>query len=102
MFQSFLWDSCVYKVFARAGGLNKVSHANKECEAFRKPIQACGFLGGTLWMFLFSKSSREDSNTTGKTIMKQLGDLFLIVAGWQLGDLEAISAWLEKKMLAFS
>lgn len=29
--------------------------------------------------------------------MKQLGDLFLIVTGWQLRDLEAISAWQEKK-----
>lgn len=101
MFQSSLCDPCVYEVFARAGGLNKVSYANKECEAFRKPIQACGFFGGPLWLFLFLKSSREDSNTTGKTIMKQLGDLFLIVTGWQLRDLEAISAWQEKKNSGF-
>lgn len=33
--------------------------------------------------------------------MKQLGDLFLIVTGWQLRDLEAISAWQEKKNSGF-
>lgn len=33
--------------------------------------------------------------------MKQWGDLFLIVTGWQLGDLEAISAQLEKKNTGF-
>lgn len=81
--------------------MNDPSHANKVCEAFRKPIQACGFLGGPLWLLLFLKSSREDSNTTGKTITKQLSDLFLIVTGLQLGDLEAISAWLEKKNTGF-
>lgn len=68
-----------------------------ECEAFRKPIQACGFFWGPLWLFLVLKSSRADSNIAGKTIMKQLGDLFLIVTGSQLSDLEAISAWLETK-----
>jgi len=33
----------------------------------------------------------------GKTISKQLGDLFVIVTSWQLGELEAISGWLKVK-----
>lgn len=87
-------------MLARAGSLSKVSHANKDYGAFRKPIQASGCFGGPLWLFLVLKSSK-DSNTTEKTIMKQRGDLFLIVTGWQLGDLEAISAQLEKKNTGF-
>lgn len=73
----------------------------KSVKPSENPSKPVDFLGD-LWLFLFLKSSREDSNTTGKTIMKQLGDLFLIVTGWQLRDLEAISAWQEKKILAFS
>lgn len=97
MAQSSLCDPWGYRVVARAGRLNKVSYANKECESFRKSIQACGFFWGPLWLFLFLKSSRADSNIAGKTITKQRGDLFLIVTRWQLGDLEAISAWLAEK-----
>lgn len=101
MFQSSLCDLWVYTVFARAGGLNKVYYANKECESFRKLIQDLDFFGGPLWLFLFLKSNKEDSNIAGKTITRQLGDLFLIVTSWQLGDLEAIAAWLEKKNTGF-
>jgi len=54
-----------------------------------------GFVVGPLWFFVFLKPSRADSNIARKTISKQLGDLFIIVTGWQLGDPKAISGWLE-------
>lgn len=90
------YDPQGYKVFARTGGLNKVPYAKEECEAFRKSIQTWFFLGGILW-FLFLKHSRVDSNIAGKNTSKQLGDPFIVVTGWQLGDPEAISGYLEPK-----
>lgn len=59
------------------------------------------FFGGPLWLFLILKPGRADSNIAGKTMSKQLVDLFIIVPGWQLGDPEAISAWLEPKNSGF-
>lgn len=55
-------------------------------------------------MLLFLKPNRADCNMAGKTISKQLADLFVIVMSWQLGELEAISGWLKvkKKIVAYS
>lgn len=77
--------------------LNKVLYANRKCEIFRKSIQACVFWGRILWLLMFLKPNRTDSYMAGKTIPKQLGDLFVIVTSWQLGELEAISGWLKVK-----
>jgi len=55
------------------------------------------FFGGEFYGCLCFFPNRTDSYMAGKTISKQLGDLFVIVTSWQLGELEAISGWLKVK-----
>lgn len=66
MFQSSLCDSWVYKVFARAGGLNKVSYANKECKPSENPSKPVDFLRDLYGCFCFWYTAEKILTLLGK------------------------------------
>lgn len=92
------WSFCDpwgYKVFSSAGGLNNVPYANRECEAFREPIQAYGFFWDFYGCFCFLKAAEQILALLGKPYLRSWV-IYLLEVGTWVTQRPSHAAWSQK------